>query len=340
MTRPAISIAMCTYNGSRFLPAQLRSIAAQHRLPDELVICDDDSSDDTPSILAQFVLSAPFRVRVIRNDKRLGSTRNFQNAISLCHGDIVALADQDDVWYPQKLARLAAAFTPESVAVFSDADLIDSDSHPLHSRLWNSYCFGSGDQHLFAAGRALSVLIKHPVVTGTTLAFRKSLASVLLPIPAEHVHDFWISFLLAACGRIHVIPEPLLQYRQHASQQIGPGQSQFRDRLAQARKTGSAHYQSEIAKFRLLRDRVEQHRANIVHSEIALQEIDRKVAHLRHRANLSQLPGQRVRGVLREILNGGYSRYSEGWQSIAKDLLGPVRDDLAQHRVPKGVMLH
>jgi len=339
VTRPTISVAMCTFNGSRFLPAQLSSIATQHRLPDELVICDDGSSDDSLAILASFVLSAPFRVRIVRNEKRLGSTKNFQKAISLCHCEVVALADQDDVWYPQKLARVEEEFAANPVAVFSDADLIDSAGEHLHERLWNSYSFSLHDQHLFAADHALAILIKHPVVTGATLAFRRSLANVLLPIPAGHVHDFWISFLLAACGPVQLIPEPLLQYRRHEAQQIGPGQNRLRDRLAQARKTGPAHYQSEIAKFRLLRERLERRRAEFRHPEVACQEIDRKVAHLRHRAHLPRLASERIPEVLREILNGGYSRYSEGWQSIAKDLLAPVPDDAGRH-LPKGAILH
>src|SRR6266436_7212118 len=104
-----ISVAMCTYNGARFLPRQLESIATQTRLPDELVVCDDGSSDESVAIVRWFANSAPFTVRLEINERNLGSTKNFGKAIGLCEGDIIALADQDDVWKPLKLAVLETA---------------------------------------------------------------------------------------------------------------------------------------------------------------------------------------------------------------------------------------
>src|SRR4029079_17285220 len=95
-------------NGARFLPEQLRSIAAQTRPPDELIVCDDRSTDETAQVIEAFAATAPFPVRLVRNEERLGSTRNFERAVSLCDGSLIALADQDDSWHPEKLARLQA----------------------------------------------------------------------------------------------------------------------------------------------------------------------------------------------------------------------------------------
>src|SRR5205807_324109 len=103
---PTISIAMCTFNGGAFLGAQLESVASQDRLPDELLICDDRSSDDSVGIVTEFARSASFPTRLMVNDTNLGSTKNFEKAISLCRGNIVVLADQDDVWYRHKLERI------------------------------------------------------------------------------------------------------------------------------------------------------------------------------------------------------------------------------------------
>src|SRR5579863_2954193 len=124
-----ISVAMCTYNGGRYLTEQLESIGAQSRLPGELVVCDDHSTDDSIGILRQFQADAPFPVRIIQNALRLGSTRNFDQAIGLCRGEFIALSDQDDRWLPGKLERLAEvlAENPFLGGVFSDANLIDSD---------------------------------------------------------------------------------------------------------------------------------------------------------------------------------------------------------------------
>ena len=86
-----ISIAMCTYNGSRFLGEQLKSLAEQTMLPSELIICDDASTDATSAIVKGFADEAPFPVRLIRNEVTLGSTKNFEKAICLCAGEAIAL---------------------------------------------------------------------------------------------------------------------------------------------------------------------------------------------------------------------------------------------------------
>ena len=102
-----ISVAMCTYNGEKYLHQQLASIAQQTRLPEEMVVCDDCSSDSTPEIIEEFARTVPFPVRFFRNPQNLGSTKNFEKAIGLCTGDMIALCDQDDIWMPEKLARQA-----------------------------------------------------------------------------------------------------------------------------------------------------------------------------------------------------------------------------------------
>jgi len=321
---PNISIAMCTFNGARFLPAQLASIAAQQRLPDEVVICDDGSSDGSDEIIAEFAQKAPFEVRFIRNIQNLGSTRNFEQAISLCEGSVIALSDQDDVWYEHKLKKIEEAFreVDAPVAVLSDADLIDDNSRLLDDHLWESFLFGPREQRRFADGGALKVLVKHPVVTGATMAFQKEFLKLLLPIPANHIHDRWISFLLAACGPFGVIAEPLMQYRRHQSQQVGPGRATLRARYQTARSTGPLFYLQEAERFHQVYDRLEERRADFPYAELALTEIKKKISHREHRAMLPRASVARIPKVLREMVNGGYWRYSEGWQSVAKDVVG------------------
>jgi GT2 family glycosyltransferase len=319
-----ISVAMCTYNGRHFLPLQLQSIAAQRRLPDELVICDDGSTDGSDQIAAEFAQSARFPVRLMKNDIQMGSTRNFDQAISSCQQDVVVLADQDDVWYPDKLRRIEEAFggATRPIAVFSDADLIDASGRNLGSRLWASFSFGNREQKRFSDGEALDILIKHPVVTGATMAFRREFRDLLLPIPSNHVHDNWISFLLAACGTFLPISEPLMQYRRHGNQQIGPGSATLRERVARALSTGPDFYFDEIERFRQLYERLESWRARSPYAERALREIRSKISHRNHRAQLPRAGVTRIPRVIREMLNGGYWRYSEGWESVAKDMAG------------------
>src|SRR5215217_714545 len=114
--RSKFSVAMCTYNGARFVAEQLASIAAQTRPPDELVVCDDRSTDATIAYVREFARTAPFPVRIFENEKNVGSTKNFERALELCEGDFIAFGDQDDVWLPEKLRKLEDALANESTA--------------------------------------------------------------------------------------------------------------------------------------------------------------------------------------------------------------------------------
>ncbi|MGA2417294.1 MAG: glycosyltransferase, partial [Candidatus Sulfotelmatobacter sp.] len=98
-----VSIAKATYNGERWLPEQLDSLASQTLQPGALVISDDHSTDGTLAVVRQFATASPFPVRVVKNELRRGFADNFMHALRSCDGDAVAYCDQDDVWNPRKL---------------------------------------------------------------------------------------------------------------------------------------------------------------------------------------------------------------------------------------------
>ena len=323
MAEHTISVAMCTFNGKPFLSEQLESIAAQSRPPDELVVCDDGSTDGSCDVVKEFAARVAFPTRVVLNEKNLGSTKNFERAISLCQGDIVALADQDDVWYDHKLERLETAFleSKATVAAFSDADLIDEDSRPLNLHLWPTFSFDAPKQRTFANGHALRVLINGPVVTGAALAFRRECFAPMAPIPPNQIHDRWISFLLAACGRFQAIPSPLMQYRRHQGQQMGTGAITLREKISHIGGRGASHHFEEITRFQQLYARIKEQRASFPYAEPALKEIKTKIHHLEHRAQLPRRKFARAPKVFREVCNGNYWRYSGGWRSAARDLV-------------------
>jgi glycosyltransferase involved in cell wall biosynthesis len=133
-----MSVALATFNGARYLPAQLASIESQTTPPAELVVYDDGSSDGSPALVSEFAARAPFPVRAIGEPERAGSSVAFERAISACENDVIVLCDQDDLWTPDKLSRLGEAFEHDASAVmaFSDGDLIDEDGHPLRRSLW------------------------------------------------------------------------------------------------------------------------------------------------------------------------------------------------------------
>jgi glycosyltransferase involved in cell wall biosynthesis len=218
-----VSIAMCTCNGEKYLLQQIKSICNQTVLPFELVICDDKSTDKTLDLIRHLTTQAPFPVRIVTNPERLGSARNFEKAIRLCTGEIIALCDQDDVWYPEKLETLASMFSsdPALGGAFSDGDLTGPDGECLGVTLWQSFLFDPRAQDAMKRGSAEDVLLRRSVVTGTTLAFRSTLRDRLLPIPASWMHDGWLAWMLALNSKLGLCPKKLIAYRIHPSQQIG-----------------------------------------------------------------------------------------------------------------------
>ena len=267
----SISIALGTCNGARFLNEQFASLVAQHRPPNEVVIGDDNSDDDSIRLSEKFASSAPFPVRIIGNDVRLGVRGNFEQIIRCCSSDLIALCDQDDVWQPQKLNDLHACFenTSEVVAAFSDAVIVDDTLQALGYTMWKHIGFSRRRQEQMAGDRPWEVLFKDPVVTGATLVFRKDLVAACLPIPEGWIHDAWIAQIAAAHGQIVAQPEPLILYRQHPANVIGGKRLSLRAQLRNAESLGrlglakreSLRYQQLLDRLRALD---ETHRLKIM----------------------------------------------------------------------------
>ena len=212
-----ISIAMTTYNGERFLEEQLRSLTDQTKLPDELVVCDDGSTDRTPEILAQFAKRALFPVRILINDPRLGWRKNFLKAASLCTSDYIAFCDQDDIWLKEKVAVVESYLRRNQCVLlqhgFRLMDEAGSDMSPDMD--WENLELREAPwRHSY----------------GLTQVFHKSLLEFfdLWELSQDHFelgqrmgHDQWIRFLSSLLGDTLSIKEVLIRYRQHTNSVIG-----------------------------------------------------------------------------------------------------------------------
>ena len=257
MDEQRLSVALCTYDGARFLREQLDSVARQTRLPYELVVCDDRSSDNTVEIVKAFSSSAPFPVRLYVNEENVGPTKNFEKAIGLCEGDIIALSDQDDVWHPEKLERSEDVLlqTPRAGAVFADADIVDDNLRPLGYQVWKALGFTQVQRGRFARGRALEILLRRNVVQGATLVFRASFKELILPIPVGWMHDAWIAFLIAASAELAFVDEPLMKYRQHPRNVTGVAKEGFVEVVARRKTQKHAIFGTySISMSQLMRD--------------------------------------------------------------------------------------
>ena len=311
-----ISVALCVYDGGPFLAQQLESIARQRRVPDELVICDDGSTDGSTGSVERFAVLADFPVRLHGNERNLRTTKNFERAIGLCQGDVIVTADQDDAWYPDKLARIEAEFqrSPDVGLAFSDADLIDGMGRPIGGRLWRSVGFRESARREIDRGDAFQVLLRRPVITGAAMAFRSAIRERVLPIPEEWTHDHWIGLIAASTTRLMPIGEPLMQYRRHPKNQVGVNGVTTAERIRRSLEADPSRYLAEARRFEVLRTRLAD-RPDL------LDEIDRKIAHVRARGMLPPGRIRRLPGILRELATLRYARYSGSSLASARDLL-------------------
>lgn len=196
---------MATYNGANFLREQLDSFAEQKRLPDELVVCDDKSTDETVAILKRFAETAPFPVRVYFNDQNLGYILNFEKALSLARGDLIFLSDQDDVWFAHKLKVFEEQWrsSPSTLLFVCDQQLCDESLNLGVKKSENLSRIGC---------------LPSSIQTGCCTAFRRELLTAVLPMPRYGIpHDNWIHSIAAALDRREYIDEVLQLSRRHAT---------------------------------------------------------------------------------------------------------------------------
>lgn len=202
-----ISIAMATYNGATYLQEQLDSFLAQTRQPDELVVCDDGSTDATLDILGRFRQRAPFAVQIRCNEANLGFTKNFEKVLRLCSGDLIFLSDQDDVWSAAKIDVMEKVFlsNPAKLLVVHDGKLVDEKLE------WHGATKLSQVIAGFGTGNAL--------VMGALTAIRREFLSWALPVPERIIgHDVWLHNIARHLDVRLVLDDHSLQFiRRHSS---------------------------------------------------------------------------------------------------------------------------
>lgn len=324
MTGMRISIAMATYNGSKYLTEQLNSFTAQVLPPDELVVCDDGSSDDTLQLLEAFRQRAPFEVHISRNDQNLGYKRNFAKAISLCSGDVVFLSDQDDAWFPEKIQLMAGFMAAHPRVFVLQSDMLLADEQLRSSgrtQLQNIRAMGYSDERF---------------VTGCGTAIRKNWFNFCLPIPDEAPgHDGWIHRLAVALRVRSVIDKPLQHYRRH-----GNNVSQWQasslsavNALSGIRACGLSPaiegWQRELNLIKLTRERILSRTDQLrdmglgpVDSDI-LKDLDDHAQAYAQRISNCQIPrSARFLKLSRMYAQGDY-KYFSGFSSFLKDIVRP-----------------
>jgi len=324
----SVSVALCTRNGERFIEEQVRSILNQTLIPDELVVSDDASSDRTvvkiESAIADWREHHPesqLKMVLFRNYAPLGITHNFEQAVRAATGDLIALSDQDDVWLPNRLERMVAEFgrRPELLLLHTDAFLIDADGRRVGS-LFDALEISARTRAAVHGGEALAELLKRNIVTGATTMFRRAVRDLAIPFPPAWLHDEWLAVAAASTGIMDLLEEPLVEYRQHGTNEIGASRLSITAKVRRLLEPGTERNRRLLLRSESLVERFDALQAPGPLREIAAE----KLAHERARNALVPNRARRVVGVMAELRTGRYTRFGRGVPDALRDLVQPL----------------
>jgi hypothetical protein len=313
-----LGVAMCSYNGEAYIGQQIASILAQTRPVDCIVVSDDGSTDDTPGRVEAALRAGPVPWRFL-GDGRLGITQNFARAVAACDADVILLCDQDDVWQPHKVERMARVFEedPSALLAFSDARLVDAALQDLGRSQFQMVRMTDRLHHALEGPRAFETLLRRNVVTGATVAFRRSLLDAALPFMDGWLHDEWLAILAAVQGGLRCVAEPLVLYRQHWRNQCGMRPEGLARQLRQAAQQGAAP--TGVMRLQVLQHRLNQTASHGTPAQFkclgaSLQFAQWQVA-------LPRIRPLRAMPIAAKLMLGAYQRYSGGLRCAVKDLL-------------------
>lgn len=305
----------------------MRSILAQSSPADQIVISDDGSTDATLDVVrAEFATAgrAAPQLVMLENPAPLGVTRNFEQAVLACTGDVVVLSDQDDVWRPDRLARAVKEFAgrPSLLLLFGDARLVDGAGGPLGHTLFEAIEFTASEQREVRRGRALDVLLRRNVVTGATVAFRRTLLDIAKPFPEAWVHDEWLAMIAAITGLVDFVAEPLVDYRQHGSNEIGAAPPTMAVRMGRLHEPRLERNRRLLARAEVLEERVGRFGEAVPGAVAGL--VRGKVEHERFRGRLPRARLLRLVPILQAAASGSYRRFGRARYDVLRDLLQPT----------------
>jgi glycosyltransferase involved in cell wall biosynthesis len=324
-----VSVALCTYNGERYIAEQIRSILGQSLPVGEIVLSDDASADGTVRVVRDEIArfnrenpSATVELVVLSNGARLGVTKNFQRALESCRYDLIALCDQDDVWHHTKIAEQVQQFDrrPDLLLIHSNARLVDEDGSLLPGSLLESLEVTNAVMAAIHAGQAFDVLLRRNIATGATMMVRRALLTAALPLPNAWIHDEWLAIIAAAIGVVDASTTSCIDYRQHSANQIGVRTPTLRYKLARLFESRGDRTLQLAKRAAILRDRLQSLGACVPPKRV--QAARGKYIFELRRARLPASRVMRVVPVVALALSGGYSKYaSQGLRDIARDLI-------------------
>lgn len=234
----SITVVICTYNGEKYVEAQLQSVLSQSKRPNEIIISDDCSSDNTLKLLKKWESKFPKLIHIHTHDSNQGYNKNFSFALSKVTSDYVALCDQDDIWYDNKLEVLTEFVLkyPGVVLFHHNEEILGHEGEypevPTNDH-WKPY-----------EGSSVGILFLLNRVTGHRMMIKFSLLEKILPIPDGIIYDWWISVVASTYGSVKYIPLRLMAYRPHEDSAYFSNLDKQLDNVTNPIKTALKHFKS------------------------------------------------------------------------------------------------
>ena len=224
-----IDILLSTYNGEKYLYAQIVSIQKQTMQNWRLLVRDDGSTDNTIDILESFALTDK-RILFLKDNKgNLGVVRSFEQLLYYSTANYIMFVDQDDVWLPNKIEHTLQAILKmetkepdKSLLVFTDVFVVDSELKKISSS------FIKREGYDVSVVTDVNRLAVSNCIMGCTVMINSIAKQFVLPFSKYTLmHDWWIGLIIAKYGKVTYLDEPTSLYRQHANNQVGSGKITF-----------------------------------------------------------------------------------------------------------------
>jgi len=341
-----ISIALAVYNGSTYIKEQLDSIASQTVLPDQIVISDDCSKDDTVRICERFKADTTLNIEILRNAENVGYSQNFERAISICTGDIIFFCDQDDVWKKIKIEEMLSVFENDGAIglVYCNAIITNGSLEPLGYTVFET----SGKSEVFKGDdRNAMDMLKNPKIKGCTMAIKSAYLSLVLPIRKTGRNAYWgydyqIALLYYSFTKIHAIKEPLMYYRIHEAN-TSKKKELIKEKRKEIRWEKEFRYSSDIllksiVKYRTGIEVIKNVKKSRLHYDVQktkrmeqffIREL--KILSDREKIWREKFVIKRILKIGRYLVNGYYFRYYRWVGPFLKDFFGSYNKLLKEH---------
>jgi glycosyltransferase involved in cell wall biosynthesis len=320
-----ISIVVATYNGSKYIKEQLESLLEQSVRPDEIIVMDDCSKDDTVKIANNLLEDSIIKHKVIINERQLGVIKNFEAGIRNSSGSLIFFCDQDDVWNKEKLKVFLDTFNVNSDigAVISDATIVDEDLSLTKNTLWSllEFPFATDNTYVVSKREIFIEMLKRNIFTGMCMAVKRDLALKSIPFPICMLHDNWLGWNSLIKSSVAIVPYPLVYYRQHKSNVMGIKHKVSFDRIKNAGEIIKKNIENDFQRIMLIKNIV----GIKVRDKYLLDIMNEAIKFHQARYNLLQervCIFRDISIILEMAFKGKYNRFTfNSYLGICKDIL-------------------